>query len=235
MAEDDPFRDAADALGLYFVGDTTMGDALTKVCQAALDAVEPATRAGISMTVNGRIGTYVFSHPEVQAIDQPQYDTGDGPCLDAFRTGQTTAIRSTLDPGPYPDFRRVAADHGLLSVLSTPLDAGSETVVALNLYAPVVDAFDERMAVNARILARHAAYLLLNHQAYWDARTLSENLKQAMESRAEIEQAKGIIMAAVGCSADEAFKRLREQSQHQNVKVRDLATELVRNAQRAIG
>jgi AmiR/NasT family two-component response regulator len=69
-------------------------------------------------------------------------------------------------------------------------------------------------------------------QAYWDARSLGENLQAAMLSRAEIEQAKGIIMATTGCTAEEAFAQLRQQSQHQNVKVRTLALEIIRNAQR---
>ena len=75
----------------------------------------------------------------------------------------------------------------------------------------------------------------MNHQAYWDARSLSENLRQAMESRAEIEQAKSIIMASTGCTADEAFAQLRSQSQPENVKLRAIAAEIVRRAQRGSG
>jgi AmiR/NasT family two-component response regulator len=64
------------------------------------------------------------------------------------------------------------------------------------------------------------------------AHTLSENLKQAMESRAPIEQAKGIIMGSMSCDANEAFAILKVQSQRQNLKVRDLAEEIVRNTMR---
>jgi AmiR/NasT family two-component response regulator len=53
-----------------------------------------------------------------------------------------------------------------------------------------------------------------------------------MQSRAEIEQAKGILMATAGLSADAAFEQLVKQSQHENVKVRDLAAEIVRRSQR---
>ena len=80
------------------------------------------------------------------------------------------------------------------------------------------------------LFASQAAFLLANAQAYWDARTLSENLEQAMLSRATIEQAKGIIMSSTGCDADEAFQMLIRQSQEQNIKLRDLADELVRNS-----
>jgi AmiR/NasT family two-component response regulator len=74
--------------------------------------------------------------------------------------------------------------------------------------------------------------VLANAQAYWDARTLSENLQEAMKSRAVIEQAKGIIISTTGCDEDEAIRVLVQQSQSQNIKLRDIATEIVRNASR---
>src|SRR3712207_1614269 len=91
----DAVQRAIDAVSTYFVGDATIGEALDKLCEAALDAVPPAVLAGISMTVDARTGTYVFSHPEVVEIDRPQYDTGDGPCIDSFTTGQQVTVDST--------------------------------------------------------------------------------------------------------------------------------------------
>ena len=52
-------------------------------------------------------------------------------------------------------------------------------------------------------------------------------LRTALESRDAIEQAKGIIMATSGCDPDTAFDMLRQQSQHENRKLRDVAVELV--------
>jgi len=228
----EPEREALRALANYFVGDATVGQALERICQAAMEAVPPAAFAGVSMAVDGRIGTYVFTHPEVVEVDQAQYDTGDGPCVEAFRTGEVVRIASTRRPGPHSRFRAVAARHGMLSVLSLPMNAGAQSVGALNFYARTEDAFDDDAVTVGRSFAVRAAYLLLNHQAYWDARTLTENLQQAMASRAVIEQAKGIIMATTGCTEDEAFEQLKRQSQHENVKLRDVARELVARARR---
>src|SRR5262245_1643553 len=124
---DDAVRRALEAVSTYFVGDSTMGEALTKICRAAIDAVPPAEMAGVSMTVDARVGTYVFTHPEVIGMDQAQYDTGDGPCVDAFATGEVVVIGSTRQPGPYPDFRASAAASGMLSVMSIPMNAGVQT------------------------------------------------------------------------------------------------------------
>ena len=184
------------------------------------------------MTVDARIGTYVFTHPDVREVDQAQYDTGDGPCVDAFRTAEDVVIDDTRAPGPYPRFRRVTDEHGVRSVMSVPMSTGAVVVGALNLYAPEPGAFERLLIETTRAFATHAAFLLRNHQAYWDARSLSENLQEALSSRAQIEQAKGIIMGTTGCTADEAFTKLREQSQHENVKLRDIAREIVERAQR---
>ena len=122
----------------------------------------------------------------------------------------------------------------MLSTMSLPMITHDGTIGAMNLYAETrasLPTDDERIGL---LFASQAAFLLANAQAYWDARTLSENLEQAMQSRATIEQAKGIIMSTMRCGADEAMQLLIRQSQDQNIKLRELAAELVRNAWHAI-
>jgi GAF domain-containing protein len=208
----DPIDDALTALTRYFVGDETMGQTLERVCDAAIRAVPPASFCGISIVVDGKLGTYIFSHPEVPQIDRAQYDTGEGPCVDAYRTGRRVLVRSTSEPGPYPEFRAMARGYGLHSVLSTPMTTNSDLLGAMNLYADQDNAFSDSDIRTADAFATQAAFLLANSKAYWDAHMLSENLSQAMASRAEIEQAKGIIMAHTGVDADEAFAQLRAPS-----------------------
>ena len=75
--------------------------------------------------------------------------------------------------------------------------------------------------------------MLANASAYWGAVELGEQLDQAMRSRASIEQAKGVIMGSMGCSADDAFGVLRQQSQSENRKLHDVAEEVVAHQRRA--
>ena len=81
--------------------------------------------------------------------------------------------------------------------------------------------------------AVQASVVISNAQAYWAASELTRNLTIAMESRAVIEQAKGILIARHGLGDDEAFDRLRHQSQTENRKLRDVATEIVDQARNA--
>jgi GAF domain-containing protein len=225
-------EDAVASLSKYFVGDQTLETTLHRVAELSMTALPQVTHVGITLMVDGRPGTAIFTHPEVPEIDQAQYRTGEGPCLDAFRDGLPYIIESTLDAGKWQAFRDSAERHGVFSSMSLPLIAHAGPIGALNMYAETERAFGPADVEVGNAFASQAAFVLANAQAYWDARVLSENMAQAMLSRAQIEQAKGIIIATSGCSADEAMDLLVTQSQHQNVKVRDLAREIVNNARR---
>ena len=80
------------------------------------------------------------------------------------------------------------------------------------------------------LFASQAAVVLLNANAYWDSRALNERLGEAMDHRALIEQAKGMLMNAQRCTGDQAFGLLVKASQRENVKLRDIAARLVAEA-----
>ena len=229
---DQSFEEAVASLTRYYVESQPLGETLHQVAELTIKAVPAADHVGITLLVDGVLTTSVFTHPEVPEIDRAQYRTGEGPCVDAYRTGTRNLIGSTLEPGRWQEFRDSAARHGVLSTLSLPLCGHDGAIGAINLYAEVEHAFSDEDQAVAELFATQAAFLLANFQAYWDARTLGENLALAMESRAAIEQAKGIIMGSMSCDANEAFEILKTQSQRRNVKLRDLAEDIVRNAGR---
>jgi len=220
------------ALTQYFVGDATMGETLRRVSELAMIAVPQSELVGITMMVEGRVGTFVFTHPEVPEIDRAQYDTGRGPCIDAYYTGEVYVIESTITEQRWPEFCEVARQHHVLSTLSIPMVATGGAVGAMNLYARTEAAFGPDEVETAHQFAMQGAFVLVNAQAYWDSRTLSENLEAAMESRSVIEQAKGVIMNAQSKNADEAFRVLVAQSQHENIKLREIAKRIVAEASR---
>jgi len=227
-----PESEAFLALSQFFVDDGTLGDALLHVSELACQ-VAPADMAGITMLVEGKPSTGVFTDSEAPEIDEAQYSTGQGPCLDAFRDRQVYRIDSTADETRWPDFARDAAAHGILTTLSVPIVARGEGLGALNLYSRQASRFDDAAAARVSTFAAHAAFVLVNAQVYADARQLGENLNQAMHSRATIDYAVGILMAQGGRSPEGAFQLLVRASQRENRKLRDVAAEIVdRAAQR---
>ncbi|HJR25908.1 MAG TPA: GAF and ANTAR domain-containing protein [Acidimicrobiales bacterium] len=229
MAES-PLTSSLAALSRFFVGDGTLQETLSRVADLTVEAVEPVDLAGITMMVEGRPKTAIFTDELAPEIDQAQYATGEGPCLDAFREQRVMRIDSTLREGPWPAFRDAAADHGIRSTLSLPLLVDKTAVGAMNLYASREHAFGEQDVETASLFASQAAIVLANAQAYWDARELSSGLSEAMEHRSVIEQAKGMLMAAQGIDEDAAFQLLISASQRENVKLRDVAQRIVDGA-----
>jgi GAF domain-containing protein len=219
-------------LSSFFVGDASMIGTLTRVSELARDSIATVDFVGLTMIVNDKPATAVFTDPESPEIDQTQYRTGRGPCLEAFKTGEIRMITSTRDETRWPEFATACLQHGIMSTLSLPLANGSDHFGAMNMYANTEAAFDPTVIDSTALFADQASIVLANAAAYWDARTLSEHLQESIESRAVIEQAKGIIMGSMRCTADEAFGHLVKQSQHTNTKVRDVAQNIVNDIRR---
>lgn len=218
------------SLSHFLVARQSLGDTLLSVSQITVEAMPAAEMAGITMmAANGRPTTGIFTDQEAPEMDAAQYESGRGPCLDSWREGRVVRLDKMVEAvDVYPEFARAARAHGIQSTISLPLVAGDDRVGALNLYAQIPDGFtsdDEEVGID---LAAAAAIVLSNASAYWEASRLGEQLSQAMQSRAVIEQAKGILMArSPQVSADEAFELLRKASQRENVKVRDIAQRIV--------
>lgn len=109
--------------------------------------------------------------------------------------------------------------------------AGEEAVGALNFYSRRENGFDAKDETLGTAFAAQAAIVIGNARAYWDAHVLAEQLSQALESRAAIEQAKGLLMSN-GLTSEAAFDVLRKASQRQNRKLQHVAADLVAQAER---
>jgi GAF domain-containing protein len=226
----DASAQALSALSRFLVSKSSMGDTLLRVSQITTDAMPNAEMAGITLLgEDGRPKTGVFTDEDAPEIDAAQYESGKGPCLDSWR--ETRVVRlDDLDVAAddYPEFAKAAQAHGIQSTLSLPLVAGEQGVGALNLYSRQKDGFSDADEQIGTELAAAAAIVLANASAYWEASQLSEQLGQAMRSRAVIEQAKGILMArSPNLSPDDAFDVLRKASQRENVKLREIAQRIV--------
>jgi GAF domain-containing protein len=221
---------ALHALSQFLVAHKSVGDTLLEVSRITTEVMPAAVMAGVTLLgEDGRPTTGVFTDDQAPEIDVAQYRSGKGPCLDAWRQRRVVRIEVMAEAfSDYPEFAEAASAHGIASTLSLPLVAGDNGVGALNLYSARANGFsadDETVGVE---LASAAAIVLANATAYWAAAELSEQLSQAMRSRAVIEQAKGILMArSPELSPDEAFDLLRRASQRENVKLREIAQRLV--------
>jgi GAF domain-containing protein len=225
----DASAQALSALSQFVVSKTSMAETLLRVSQITTDALPAADMAGISLLgEDGRPTTGVFTDPDAPEIDAAQYASGRGPCLDSWRQRRIVRVDDISRADTYPEFAAAALAHGVRSTLSLPLIAGEDAAGALNLYSRTLGGFTAADEEPGTLLASAAAIVLVNASAYWQATQLSEQLTHAMQSRAVIEQAKGILMArSPHLTADEAFDLLRKASQRENIKLRDIAKRIV--------
>jgi GAF domain-containing protein len=214
-------------LSRVVVGTRPLVEVMTRVAELARDCVPGAEEVSVTLLEAGKGHTVAFTGPLAVDLDERQYEAGFGPCIDAADSGEVIRIDDTASEEAYPAFAAVAARRGVRSTLSVGLPMPQDVLGGLNVYRSSDGPLDEEALDLLRAFAAHAAVALANHSLYSAAVARSEHLETAMRSRAVIEQAKGIVMARLRCSADEAFQHLAKQSQHANRKLRDLAEEVV--------
>jgi len=97
----------------------------------------------------------------------------------------------------------------------------------LNIYSRTADGVDDADEETAVLFREQAAVACANAEVYWRTYGLTEDLREALESRDVIGQAKGILMVRRGCTPDAAFEALRQVSQNRNTKLRQIAEQVV--------
>lgn len=209
-----------------------LSGALRQICEIADRAMTKAD--GVSLTAFEASGpdAVAASNEWAERLDRLQYDEHEGPCLDGARSGALFRVRDMEREPRWPSYMPRAVELGAASMVSVPMTVESKTVGALNVYSREVDAFAADDVSVIEIVAGHASLAAQVSATLSGQRALADELRKAMASRATIEQAKGIIMATVGCDPDIAFRRLIEQSQHENRKLREIADELVQRQHR---
>jgi GAF domain-containing protein len=221
---------------ILFLANSALGEesfeaTLQQVVDLATEGIAGCSMAGITLLERSGPSTAVASSQLAAAVDEIQYRINAGPCLDAYRRQVVNRIDSTESDQRWREFCAGAAAAGVYSILSFPLVVGGDGIGALNLYSAVKLGFDDDDERVGGVFAAHAAVTLANARAFWRTEEVRRNLEMALETRGVIDQAKGVLIAREGYSADEAFEVLRRASQRANRKVHDIALELVTRAQ----
>ena len=190
---------------------------LQKIVDLAVETIDACDHAGISYLKGSKGTTPAASGDIPRQVDAIQYETGEGPCLDAIRDHEIFETGDLGNETRWPNFAvQAQRATGVTSMMSFRLFVGADTLGALNLYSKAADAFDEESRKVGLVFAAHAAMALST--ALHD-----EQMDEALQSRDLIGQAKGILMARQGVTADQAFDMLRRGSQRLNIKLRELA------------
>jgi GAF domain-containing protein len=203
-----------------------IGDFLHQVAMLAATVV-PDASVGITMRRDHEIATVATSDEFAFALDEIQYGRGQGPCLETLHTGQPISVSDLAEDHRWGEYRIHALTYGVRSSLSLPLTIHGDTRGALNLYTKTPNSFGTAEAARGQAFARQAATALMIVLGNADRQALEGQLREALATRALIDQAVGIIMGQQRIDSLKAFAVLRDASQTRNRKLRDIAADLI--------
>lgn len=219
------FVEVADTL----VDEFDLLDFLQMLTERAASLVDAAAVGLMLADQRGRLEFMAGSDENVRLVELFQLQNQEGPCLDAFRTGQPVINVDLADAAHrWPRFAPRAAEAGFLSVHAFPLRLREQVIGVLNVFG--TDKGGELAATDAPIiqaLADVATIGLLQERTIRRAEELTEQLQGALNSRIVIEQAKGAIAQARSVSIDDAFKIIRTYARSHNRRLIDLAHAIV--------
>ena len=219
-------------LTLVVLAGRDLSEVLSEVTAIAAAGVPGAESTSITLVRGDRAYTAAHFGEMSLAADELQYQEDAGPCLDAGRGGVVLRVDDMREEQRWPRYVTRVLDTGVRSSLSVPLPYQGSTVGALNIYSgqPRAFATAESLAAGMQV-AEAIAVAVGNADAHAQLADHARNMRMAMESRAVIEQAKGVLMAQRHVDAEQAFEILREASQRYNRKLRDIAVGIVGSTQ----
>jgi GAF domain-containing protein len=219
-------------LSRVVLADRSLGEALEDITAIATAGIPGSESTSITLVRGDKAYTAAHYGEMALAADELQYDEGTGPCMDAGRGGVVLRIDDMRTEQRWPTYVARTASIGVRSSLSVPLPYQGGVIGALNNYSSQPGAFasPESLAAGTDV-AEVIAVAVANAEAHHELGEQARHMRIAMESRAVIEQAKGVLMAQQGVDAEQAFEILRGASQRANRKLRDIAAGVVASTQ----
>ena len=196
-----------------------------RIVDLAVATLDGCEMAAISLVhASGRIDTPVFTDKLALKVDEIQYETGQGPCLQSIRDHEVVMTPDLAAEDRWPQFsRRASEETGIRSMIGFRLFVREDTLGALNLYSSQVAGFQGDATALGAVFASHAALAMANAAEHEHG----EDMQDALESSRTIGVALGILMGQSTVSRADAFQILSKASQRSNVKLRDLAEQIV--------
>ncbi len=188
---------------------TDVVDAALRLVTALADAtVDNADGVSVTLERHGRLMTVAASNDKVLTMDRHQYETGEGPCLDAKANGRWYYIESLDDESRWPTFVPLALSQGIHSILSSPLMTSERPQGALNIYSSEQHAFGRHEQELAALFADQASEILTTAGPSVTDEESNRRFVEALATRRTIHQAQGVIMARDNLTEDEAISSM---------------------------
>jgi ANTAR domain/GAF domain len=198
---------------------------LHRLAVLAVSQVTGCAAASVAIWRDGELAAQAASHPDATWLTQVQLDCGRGPMIDVLDRRSAVQCADSLDEARWPEYAAAAVRLGVRC--SVTLCAGDESIVVLSLLGTRPRAMDLGQLELAELVAAYSAAVVGAVSDYRDSRRTTVQLQDAAQGRALVDQAKGILMHALGCSADDALARIRDMSQRGNLRATEVAARVI--------
>jgi GAF domain-containing protein len=197
------------------------------------DSVEilGAAAAGVMLT-DGRGGLRLVASSEerMRLLELFELQGAEGPCLDAFSSGQSLQASAADSRIRWPVFAAHAAEVGFQRMCAVPLRVRTDTIGALNVFRGSDEPFSEDEMAIAQAMGEVAGIALIQERALREQSLLTGQLQAALNSRVIIEQAKGMLSEYLNVTVSDAFELLRKYAREHNRKLSEVASDVVDRA-----
>jgi ANTAR domain len=223
MPRSDFAHEAADLLS---TANTSQARALNQLVALATRQVTACSGATAALWRGSEPVVRAASHPDLPELISVQLSSGHGPVVDALAGGGPVSCPDTLAENRWPEYAEAALRKGVRCSVTLAYLSG-EGAVTLSLFGARPHALESGQLALAELLTAVGGALMGNAAEYGDARRTALQLSDAAESRALVDQAKGMLMQALGCSAEDALDKMRQISQEQNLRVTEIAQTII--------
>ncbi len=225
---DDALGEVAEA-ATAFQAQPDLEATLTEIVSQARRCLPEFEHVSVSMHEEGRrLVTLAATTDTARELDRLQRETNQGPCVDAMTADEVVGMQNAQHEQRWPRYVHQALELGLRSQLGVRLRSSKHGVVGLNLYSTSHDEIEPGSVGVAEHFAVHAG-IALGHVSE------EEQLRTAIGTRTIIGTAVGIVMERFGLSRDQAFSFLVRTSSSANRKLREVAREIVEEADEKSG
>jgi hypothetical protein len=202
------------------------------LCAAAVELVDGCDHASLMLRRNGRTFTAAASDDTARKIDELETSLGEGPCLDAIDDEEPDEhLCADLSTGSkWPALaERIVGETDVRGMAGFRIRQEGQRVGALNLFSDRAGALDNHSLEQASVLSAFASVAL----AALDRGEEATTLRRGLESNREIGKAVGLLMAMHRIDDDKAFEMLAKISQELNIKVAEVAKQVIQHHTRA--
>lgn len=198
---------------------------LVEACQL----LEGVDQAAIMLLDDGGVLDVVASTSEQSRLmELLQISAEAGPCVECVRTGRPVTVSDIENlPDRWAAFQREARVHGFRSVSALPLRIRDEMIGSLNLFRTRAGNIEPGFVRTAQALADIATVSMVTERSLREATEISRQLQTALDSRIQIEQAKGVLAHTHRIDMEQAFAVLRRYARAHSEPIATVARRVV--------